>query len=284
MLSGISAALADGMEIIAKIDGDGQMDPALLLLFVTPIASGQADVTKGNRFYNPEDVRAMPALRLFGNAVLSFVTKLSSGYWNVFDPTNGYIAADARVLASLATEKLERRYLFESDLMFRLGLLRAKLIDVPMTAVYGGERSNLRIGREVLPFLRLNLVNTLKRILYNYYLRDFNVASLEVILGLIATVFGAVYGITHWGYDRPATAGTVMIAALPLLTGLILLVSFVNFDIQQVPRDAIAGRFPRQRGRMSNDASRTGFSHTAASAATSPMPYTSPSGSSPRKS
>jgi dolichol-phosphate mannosyltransferase len=247
VVSGILAALEDGSDIVVKIDGDGQMDPSLLPFFVTPIANGTVDVAKGNRFYNPEDVRAMPASRLLGNAVLSFMTKLSSGYWNIFDPTNGYIAWDTRVLANLRLDKLEKRFLFESDLLFRLGLLRAKVLDVPMIAIYGDEKSNLRAIRQVLPLLRLNSVNFIKRIIYNYYLRDFNVASLEIFFGLLASLFGIVYGITHWGQHAPASAGTVMIAALPLLTGIILLISFVNFDTQQVPREPISSRLPRYR-------------------------------------
>src|ERR1044072_626461 len=218
--SGIAAALRDGMNIVVKIDGDGQMDPALLSLFVRPIVTGEADVTKGNRFYNPDDVRAMPLLRIFGNAVLSFLTKLSSGYWSIFDPTNGYIACDCRLLAVLPVEKIDKRYFFETDFLFRVGLYKAKVLDIPMEAVYGDEQSNLKVGREVLPFMLRNFRNFGKRIFYNYFLRDFNVASLEIVLGVACSAFGIIYGITHWGADEPATAGTVMIAALPLLTGL----------------------------------------------------------------
>jgi len=92
VMSGYRAAIADGMDIIVKIDGDGQMDPGLIGCFVRPIIDGEADYTKGNRFFDLEAVRAMPRVRLFGNALLSFMNKLSSGYWNLFDPTNGYTA------------------------------------------------------------------------------------------------------------------------------------------------------------------------------------------------
>jgi glycosyltransferase involved in cell wall biosynthesis len=242
VLTGVEAALHDGMDIVVKIDGDAQMDPALLPLFVQPIINAEADMTKGNRFYNPEDMKAMPAIRLLGNAALSFLTKLSSGYWNIFDPTNGYIALDSRLLRILPRHKLDRRYFFETDLLFRVGLLRAKVLDIPMIAIYNDERSNLRIHREVLPFFFRNIRNFGKRLFYNYFLRDFNVASVEIVLGVLFSCFGVVYGLTHWGGDDPASAGTVMIAALPLLTGIVLLVSFINFDAQQVPREAISPR------------------------------------------
>ena len=249
VLSGIEAALQDGMDVVVKIDGDGQMDPTLLPLFVRPILAGEADVTKGNRFYDPQGVKNMPVVRLLGNAALSFLTKLSTGYWNVFDPTNGYIAADARLLAFLQRDKLDRRYFFESDFLFRVGLLNAKVMDIPMTAIYGDQKSNLRIHREAVPFFVRNLRNFGKRLFYNYFLRDFNVASLEILFGVILILFGVIYGIAHWGIDKAATAGTVMIAALPLLTGIMLLLSFINFDAQQIPRETISSRLPVNRQR-----------------------------------
>jgi glycosyltransferase involved in cell wall biosynthesis len=252
VLSGIEAALQDGMDIVVKIDGDGQMDPALLPLFVRPILAGEADVTKGNRFYDPQGVRNMPFARLIGNAALSFLTKLSTGYWNVFDPTNGYIAADTRLLAVMQRDKLDKGYFFETDFLFRIGLLHAKVMDVPMAAVYGDQKSNLRIHREVVPFFIRNIRNFGKRLFYNYFLRDFNVASLEILFGFALILFGVAYGIAHWGVDKAATAGTVMIAALPLLTGIMLLLSFINFDAQQIPREPISPRLPMNRQRSSS--------------------------------
>ena len=85
-MTGYKCAIADGIGIIVKVDGDGQMDPSLIPDFVAPILAGEADYTKGNRFFDLEEIRAMPKIRLFGNAVLSFITKLSSGYWDLFDP------------------------------------------------------------------------------------------------------------------------------------------------------------------------------------------------------
>jgi glycosyltransferase involved in cell wall biosynthesis len=244
VLAGARAALTDGHRIVVKIDGDGQMDPVLIRRFVRPIENGAADVTKGNRFYDVDDVRSMPPVRLFGNAALSFLTKLSSGYWSIFDPTNGFIAWDSRILAAIPMEKLASRYFFESDMLFRIGLLRAKVLDIPMAATYGNEVSGLKPGKQLLPFFLGNLRNFFKRIVYNYFLRDFNVGSLEIIFGSAFCVFGFVYGVLHWGITEPATAGTVMVAALPLLTGILLLVSFINYDVQQAPREPIANRLP----------------------------------------
>ena len=244
VLAGARLALTDGNGIVVKVDGDAQMDPALIGRFVRPIKEGTADVTKGNRFYDLDSIRSMPLVRLCGNAALSFLTKLSSGYWSIFDPTNGFVAWDARILAAVPMEKVASRYFFESDLLFRVGLLRAKVVDIPMAATYGSEVSGLNPGKQLLPFLLRNLRNFCKRIAYNYFLRDFNVGSIEITFGLALCVFGFVYGALHWGVNEPATAGTVMVAGLPLLTGIFLLVSFINYDVQQVPREPIADRLP----------------------------------------
>lgn len=240
MVTGYRAALDDGADIVVKLDGDGQMDPALIPDFVAPIAAGQADYTKGNRFFHLEGLSAMPRVRLVGNAVLSFMNKISSGYWDIFDPTNGYTAVHADILRWLPLDKLHRGYFFETDMLFRLNILRAVVWDVPMRARYGDEVSNLRISRVIGDFLVRHVRNFVKRIFYNYYLRDLSIASLELPLGLAGVVAGITLGSYHWirsaSVGIPTTAGTVMLAALPLLAGLQLLLAFVHYDIASVPR------------------------------------------------
>jgi len=120
VLAGYQAAIACDVDCIVKIDGDGQMRPELLMSFVTPVLNREADYTKGNRFFRVEDVVTMPRVRLFGNAVLSFMNKFSSGYWGLFDPTNGYTAISGAVAAQLPFDKISSRYFFESDMLFRL--------------------------------------------------------------------------------------------------------------------------------------------------------------------
>ena len=238
-LTGFCQALTDGAVIVAKIDGDGQMDPAMLPRIIQPILSGRADYTKGNRFISLETVQQMPAVRLLGNAALSFLSKFSSGYWNIFDPTNGYVAIHTAALRELPLPKLHRRYFFESDLLFRLNTIGAVVEDVPMNANYGTERSHLRVTRVLLPFLFKHLVNTAKRIAYNHYLRNFSAASAELLTGLLSLVFGLSFGVARWmgSIDSgvPVTAGTVMLAALPVLVGVQLLLSFLNHDVRSVP-------------------------------------------------
>jgi glycosyltransferase involved in cell wall biosynthesis len=241
--TGYAHALALGCDILVKIDSDGQMDPAELPALIGPIARGQADYTKGNRFFNLEDLRGMPFWRVVGNAGLSFLTKLSTGYWSIFDPTNGYTALHARVAERLPLHKLARGYFFESDLLFRLGTLRARVVDVPMAARYGEETSSLRIGGVVGPFLARNLANFLKRLFYSYVLRNFSVASIYVALGTVLTVFGVAAGAEAWIAGTvegvPATSGQVMLAALPIILGMQMLLSFVAYDVASEPATAI---------------------------------------------
>lgn len=246
VLEGYRRAVADGAAVIVKVDGDGQMDPALLPRFVAPILAGYADYTKGNRFYDLRHIGRMPGLRLFGNAVLSFMAKISTGYWDIFDPTNGYTAIDARVAALLPLDRISQRYFFETDLLFRLGTYRAVVVDVPMDAHYADEISNLRIGSVLGEFLRKHICNLGKRVFYNYFLRDLSIASLELLVGVSMLLFGTVYGAWHWWQAVAAgTAtpiGTVMLAVLPVLVGLQLTLAFLAYDIAAVPRLPVSVR------------------------------------------
>jgi dolichol-phosphate mannosyltransferase len=247
VMSGYHAAIDDGADVIVKIDGDGQMDPALIPDFIGPIILGEADYTKGNRFFDLEKIRTMPSVRLFGNAVLSLMTKLSSGYWDLFDPTNGYTAIHADVARHLPLDKISRRYFFETDMLFRLNILRAVVVDIPMDAKYGDETSHLMISKIAGEFLVKHTRNFLKRIFYNYYLRDLSLASIELPLGLALFVFGAGYGGWHWlmaaREGMLTSAGTVMLSALPVLMGLQLILSFLAYDIASVPRRPRHKRF-----------------------------------------
>lgn len=243
VLRGYNEALASGADIIVKIDGDGQMDPALIPLFVAPILDGEADYTKGNRFFDLTSISRMPSLRIFGNAALSFMSKLSTGYWDIFDPTNGYTAIHADVVRRLPMKKISQRYFFESDLLFRLNTLRAVVVDIPMDACYGEEVSNLRIPKIAGDFLFKHARNFLKRIFYNFFLRDLSVASFELIAGCGLITSGAIYGGYNWIKSaqtaQETAAGTVMLAALPLIIGLQFLLGFLSYDISSVPRRPI---------------------------------------------
>ena len=244
IVTAYKAAIADDMDIVVKIDGDGQMNPALLHHFVRPLLRGEADYTKGNRFFRPESVQGMPPVRLFGNAVLSFMTKLSCGYWNIMDPTNGYTAARTCVLAELPLDKLEQRYFFETDMLFRLNTVRAVVKDVPMDAVYADEESHLKIGKVLPEFLRKHASRLWRRYVYSYLVRDFNVGSVYSLVGLALLAFGLLFGLYGWingvQHAAPATSGTVMLAALPVIIGIQCWIAFLHHDASNVPIDPLS--------------------------------------------
>jgi glycosyltransferase involved in cell wall biosynthesis len=250
VMTGYRYALAAGADTIVKIDGDGQMDPALIPRVVEPLILGRADYVKGNRFFNIEDVRSMPPIRVFGNAALSFLTKMSSGYWTIFDPTNGYTAISANLASNLPTHKINARYFFESDMLFRVGTFQAVVCDLPMTAQYGNETSGLRVSRLLIPFLIGNILNCFKRIFYEYFLRGFSIASVELVVGACLLAFALIFGIDNWMKSvksgLPATAGTVILSALPLLLRVQFILSFLAFDSAAEPRSPISGLLVRR--------------------------------------
>ncbi len=240
MMTGYRAALGAGADIIVKVDGDGQMDPALIPHIARPVLARQADYAKGNRFHSLWNVRRMPRVRLYGNAALSFMTKLSSGYWGIFDPTNGYTAIHAAALERIEFANVSERYFFETDMLINLGNARAVVADVPMEAVYADEVSNLRIRNELWPFLRTHLREVVKRIFYTYFLRDFSPATLQLLIGAIFLLFGTIYGAAEWyrsvSTGEIASTGTVMIAVLPIILGVQLLLNFLAFDMANEPK------------------------------------------------
>jgi dolichol-phosphate mannosyltransferase len=258
-LTGMRYAIAEGAEVIVKLDADGQMDPADIAALMHPVASGQADYVKGDRFFFLTGAASMPSVRLTGNLLLSFMAKFSTGYWTVMDPTNGFFAIHARVAELLDDDRIAKRFFFESDLLFHLGLLRAKVVEYPMRARYGDEISNLRVSHQLAPFLKGHARNTLRRILYRYFFREFSLASLQLVAGAALSGFGVAFGAYHWwaaAPDQLVPTGTIMIAALTFLTGFQLLLSFLNYDISASPRDALHPLLART-SRMSRATSET---------------------------
>jgi glycosyltransferase involved in cell wall biosynthesis len=246
-MRGYRAALDDHMDILVKVDGDGQMDPSRIPDLVRPLQRGEADYAKGNRFFSLEDLSEMPAVRLFGNSMLSLVNKMASGYWDLMDPTNGFTALHATVARALPLEKISNDYFFESDLLFRLATVRAVAVDVPMPASYGSAPSSLRVSRVAATFPGRYLVRMMKRIFYNYFLRDFNAGTVQLMLGSALFLFGAIFGAIHWNESIvtgvPATSGTIMVAALPVLLGGQFLIGWLNYDIAHIPRRPLHQQF-----------------------------------------
>jgi glycosyltransferase involved in cell wall biosynthesis len=237
--SGYHLAMADGMDIVVKIDGDGQMDPSLVPHLIRPILRLDADYVKGNRFYSFYSMRNMPPDRLIGNAILSFMTKFSSGYWRVFDPTNGLTAISSTAAKRINFNDVSDGYFFETDMLIQLGAIRAVVQDFPMEALYGAEVSNLKIRNIALEFLGKHIKASVRRVIYHYFLRDFSIASVNLVVGIVLGLFGVTFGAVEWyksiSAGIPASSGTVMVAVLPIILGVQLLIAFLSQDIGNEP-------------------------------------------------
>jgi glycosyltransferase involved in cell wall biosynthesis len=253
VLTGMRHAGDLGASVAVKMDGDGQMSPAYLWDLVEPILAGRADYTKGNRFFHRKEISRMPAVRRFGNLGLSFLTKLASGYWNVFDPTNGYLAIHMETFQALDSQQIHRRYFFETSMLLELSLARAVVLDVPMPARYQGEISSLSVRGALYEFSHSLMRGFLRRVWLQYFVLDFSLGSLFLVIGLLMCLFGGTWGAIFW--DRsirsgvPASTGTVMIAVVPLILGFQLLLQALAFDIQNAPKTILPRGKRENRGK-----------------------------------
>lgn len=238
--SGYLEALKQDAEVVVKMDGDDQMDPGFIVDMISLILEGKADYTKGNRFTEWEDLESMPILRKIGNLGLSFMTKIATGYWNLFDPTNGYTAISAKTLRQLNFSALEDRFLFETSLLVELYRLRKKSVQIPMPAIYAAQSSSLNTLRAFFSFSAYLTKATWTRFVRQYIWQDFTAISVFGIFGIIAMAFGIAFGAYHWIQSSatmvPATTGTVMISVLPIILGFQLLLQAIVLDIQNTPK------------------------------------------------
>jgi glycosyltransferase involved in cell wall biosynthesis len=232
-------ALADGGDIMVVMAGDAQMDPAYLPALLEPILRDGYDFAKGNRFFSSGSWSGMPRHRVFGNIVLTFLTKVATGYWDMFDPQNGYTAITRRASERIEWDDVARDYSFENDVIARLGLARARIKDVDIPAVYGGEISDIKLG-VVVP----SLLGTLRRAFWRrfwlqYVARSFSPVALFAVSAALLLTWALVAGI--WVvFQRIAgvtpTTATVMIVVLPLLMGFELTLAAFVLDIQNSPK------------------------------------------------
>src|SRR5262245_5172559 len=240
MVTGFRLALEQRPDVVVKMDGDGQMDPRYLPTLLDPLLTGSCDYTKGNRFLDGDRLAEMPAVRLVGNFVLTFLTKLVSGYWSIFDPQNGFVAISAPMLRRLPLDRLARRYFFENDMLIHLNILRARVRDVPIPARYGDERSSMRLGRVLLTFPAHLARRFWYRIYQRHILRDFAAAGVFWVVGTALASWGILFGTAMWIRSavtgHPATTGTVMFSAVPLILGFQLLLQAILIEIQESSR------------------------------------------------
>ena len=239
MKTGINLALDLGADIIVKIDSDGQMPAELIPELIRPLQSGKAEFTKGNRFRSSSVIFKMPTIRLIGNFFLSFLTKLSTGYWELFDPTNGFIAFKSSTIKLFNLNKVDNRFFFETDILFRCSINDILICEIPMYANYNDEESNLFPLTEIFNFLCRHILIFFKRIMYHYFVYNFNPGSFSLILslffGLNALLLGGFYftrGILNQ-IETPTGIQTLFLAFVFISTQLFL--NFIYYDVSQKP-------------------------------------------------
>lgn len=256
MRSAYCEALAAEADVVVKMDGDGQMDPRHLRRLLLPLLRRQADYAKGNRFYHLAALSAMPRARRWGNVALSFLAKAASGYWNVSDPTNGYTAVRREALLALRLDALHPRYFLEISLLIALARLSAVVVDVPMPARYGCERSSMKLGQVLLSFPGQLVAGFLHRIYWRYFFYEARPASVFVICGALLMLFGLAFGSVRWylswATGTPQTAGTVLLAGLPVLLGFQLLLQALVLDVQDVPKVPLCVRWRTRNKRRAS--------------------------------
>ncbi len=195
IVTGYKWARDNEISINVVMAGDAQMDPEDLPKILDPVANEEVDYSKGNRLFTGKAWRIIPKTRYLGNAVLSFLTKIASGYWHVADSQSGYGAVTLEVLKSLDLDRIYKRYGMPNDFLVRLNVYCFRVRDVPVNPIYGiGERSGIRIYKVVfsLPFLLLKLF--LWRLKEKYIIRDFHPLVLFYLLGFVLTPIGVVFG------------------------------------------------------------------------------------------
>ncbi|HWN89237.1 MAG TPA: glycosyltransferase family 2 protein [Chitinophagaceae bacterium] len=240
MLTGFKKSIELNSDITIKMDGDDQMDSSLIPKLIKPLAENKADYTKGNRFRDLKALKKMPAIRRIGNLGLSFCIKGASGYWNVFDPNNGFVAIRNEMLKTINTSKIHKRYFFESSMLIELYHANAVIQEIPMKARYGDEVSHLSVTKALFGFPPKLLKGFIRRILLKYFLFDFNIASVYILFGVPFFLFGSIYGIVNFikymNANTVAPTGTVVIPTLLIILGFQLLLSAVNYDITNYPK------------------------------------------------
>ena len=236
MIAGFKKAMDLKADYIAKIDADDQMDPRYLDRFTRICLLHNCDYVKANRFGHMEALSSMPRKRLIGNILLSFLTKLASGYWNVFDPQNGYIMITRKMLRRLDLERIDHRYFFENSMLIMLNIMRAKIGEIYLPAQYANEVSSMKLINILTTFPKKLCGGFIFRIYQKYFFRSLSPFFLLLGFGLTCCTWGILWG--GWAWYKsimtgiPATTGTVVIALLPLIMGWSALLQAFVLDAQ----------------------------------------------------
>ena len=234
VVSGYAKALEIGADLVAKVDADGQMDPAYLGRLALLALKWDCDYVKANRFGRISHLEGMPRARLLGNICLGFLTKAVSGYWNVFDPQNGYTLITGRMLKRLELDRIDESYFFENSMLIHLNVLRARVGELYLPARYGGEKSSMKLIR-ILTTFPLKLARGFAfRVFQKYILRSTSPVFIYLLFGILGlgwgTFFGAFIWIRSYLSGQVATTGQALLAVLPFLLGWTAVLQAVSLD------------------------------------------------------
>ena len=236
IVSGYKKSLDDRMDIVVTLDGDNQMDPVLMPLFLDPIVEGKCDFTKGNRLLSPDHSKDMSRWRYFGNSVLSLLTKISSGYWSIVDPQNGYTAISRRALQEIDIDKLYPGYGYLNDRLVRLNVFGFRIINIPHPARYGKEKSGIKYSTYIYRVSGLLLKNFLWRLKMKYIQLHFHPLVLLYIFGILFCILagiGGIFSLFHTIFRGfPILMSSVMLFIL-LCLGLLMIFFAMFFDSRQ---------------------------------------------------
>jgi glycosyltransferase involved in cell wall biosynthesis len=240
IITGHRRALELGAQVSVVMAGDGQMDVDYLPALLDPIADSGYGFSKANRFFSATSFAGMPRYRIFGNIVLTLLTKMSSGYWDLIDPQNGYTAVRTDAFAKIPLDRVSERYDFENDLLIWLNIANVRAIDVPIPAVYGEEVSSIKLHKVAPRILSTLIRGGWRRFWLKYVLWSFSPIALLTIVGVPLLLLGLVTGV--WAVASSLTApgsvttGTWLLAVAPSLVGIQLILQALVLDIQATPR------------------------------------------------
>ena len=235
IITGYKRALEDGIDIAAVMAGDNQMDPKHLQSLLDPIVEAKAEYTKGNRLMNAEFRKGMSAWRSFGNVILTFLTKMASGYWQIMDPQNGYTAISQKALDRVNPDTIYPRYGYCNDLLVRLNVFGFRVKDVIMPARYGREKSKIKYGRFIFKVSWLLLKDFLWRLRMKYIWQSFHPLVLFYAFGIILTpigIFGALYSLYYKFILNQSIFVRGVLSLLIFIIGLQFLFFAMFFDMQ----------------------------------------------------
>lgn len=238
--AGFKKAIDDKMDIVVKVDADNQMDTNFIPDLVNPLLLNKSEYAKGNRFRDFNALHKMPFSRKIGNLVLSFLVKGATGYWNNFDPTNGFFAIEVKTLKDLNFKNISDRYYFETSLIAELYFHNVRISDISMPAIYDDEISSMHIWKMPFVFFPRLIKTFVKRIIKSYFVYDFNMSSVYILIGLPLFLFGFLYGLYTWWFystqDIFAPTGTIMLVTLTVILGFQLLLQAIHYDIIKAPK------------------------------------------------